>query len=190
MKREKKGRQMILDPPVFVPGPSLASSGHLLPDSGPILPPQWLLLEACLLLCKTGMGQLVYHVYDQSDLNDPLFILTLSLFDPKSREFFLQGVLSSYGVMLVHFTGSVKTIQRALESNDRVPRHGGNHSSLNHQYTQVQRVLGLFMFWRQHIPHLLPILCHNHMQGAAFQWGESNNTFGKLPSRQANEPYL
>ena len=32
MKREKKGRQMILDPPVFVPGPSLASSGHLLPD--------------------------------------------------------------------------------------------------------------------------------------------------------------
>ena len=37
------------------------------------------------------MVQLVYHFYDQSDFNDPLFILTLSLFDPKSREFFLQG---------------------------------------------------------------------------------------------------
>jgi len=47
----------------------------------------------------------------------------LSLFDPKSREFFLQGALSNHGVMLVHFTGSVKTIQRALESTDRVPRH-------------------------------------------------------------------
>lgn len=93
------------------------------------------------------MVQLVYHFYDQSDLNDPLLILTLSLFDPKSREFFLQGALSNHGVMLVHFTGSVKTIQRALESTDRVPRHGGNHSSLNRQYTQV-RVLGLFMFWR------------------------------------------
>ena len=135
------------------------------------------------------MVQLVYHFYDQSDLNDPLLILTLSLFDPKSREFFLQGALSNHGVMLVHFTGSVKTIQRALESTDRVPRHGGNHSSLNRQYTQV-RVLGLFMFWRQHIPHLLPILCHSHRQGATFHWGEPNNTFGKLPSRQANEPYL
>ena len=132
------------------------------------------------------MVQLVYHFYDQSDFNDPLFILTLSLTLSPENSFYK----ANHRVMLVHFTGSVKTIQRVLESTDRVPRHGGNYSSLNHQYTQVQGILGLFMFWRQHIPHLLPILCHNHMQGTTFHWGEPNNTFGKLPSRQADEPYL
>lgn len=84
-RKRETGRQRPPEPSIFITGPSLSSSGYLLPGTLPILPSWWSLLrltsewktldEACLLPWKVGVVQWAYHFHDHSDQNDaPLYV--------------------------------------------------------------------------------------------------------------------